>query len=89
MIPKNLPDGWTAEESKSYGVVIEAPGVDGGCVTVDENARNFLLGLGVVRTKGSYSGRGWQDRLYTDAIDALKAAMARHAEKRAEYSSTP
>lgn len=47
MIAKNSPDGWTAEESKSYGVVIEAPGVDGGCVTVDENARNFLLGVGL------------------------------------------
>lgn len=89
MIPKNLPDGWTVEESRSYGVVIEAPGIDGGSVTVDENARNFLLGVGVVRTKGNYSGRGWQDRLYADAIEALKTTLARHAQKRTEYSNTP
>lgn len=82
----NLPEGWTLETSPSYGVIIQAPGPDGGYVTVSESARNFTLGISIVRTRGDYNGRGWQDRMYAAAIAALKAAMARQADMRAKYS---
>lgn len=73
---KVLPEGWTMEESRAYGTVIIKPGPDGGCVTVDEGKRNFELGMVVVRGRGEYAGRGWRERLYSDAVAALQAVWA-------------
>jgi hypothetical protein len=68
-----LPDGWMMGEARAFGVVITKPGQKGGHVTVDERLRNFTLGMVVVRGRGSYSGRGWRERLYSDAVAALQA----------------
>lgn len=69
----SLPPGWTHYTSSSYGTVIEAPGI--GAVSVDETARNFALGMTTVRDRGAYSGRGWKEKLFTDAIAALQRCM--------------
>lgn len=74
MSEPTLPEGWTREEIRCYGVVIEWP--RHGAVTVDEKARGFTLGMQPVRTRGDYSGRGWKERLYADAVKALRDVFA-------------
>lgn len=72
-----LPEGWTHEYSRSYGLIINAV-VDGrhlGSVTVSEDARGFDLGISIVRKRGQYAGRGWKVSLYKDAVRALQAAL--------------
>lgn len=63
-----LPKGWSMRTGTPYGVVIDAPH---GSVTVDVGMRNFTLGEQHVKRYGTYERRGWRDRLYRDAIDAL------------------
>ncbi|MGF6836993.1 hypothetical protein QF001_000860 [Paraburkholderia youngii] len=74
-----LPEGWTREEIRSYGTVIEWPGH--GFATVDERVRGFALGMQVVRMRGDYAGRGWKDRLYADAVKALQEVFERRKAK--------
>lgn len=66
-----LPEGWN---QFMYGsaVVWEIP--TKGAVTIDENKRGFTLGIGGYITSRAdiYTGRGWKDRLYADAINALQ-----------------
>jgi hypothetical protein len=70
-----LPEGWTREEIPSYGVVIGWP--KHGFATVDERVRGFALGMQPIRKRGDYTGRGWKDRLYSDAIKALQEVFER------------
>ena len=46
-----------------------------GYVIVSESLRNFALGLSPPHCKKDYQGRGWRTRLYTDAVQALQAAL--------------
>jgi hypothetical protein len=73
-----LPEGWTREEIRGYGIVLEWPGH--GAVTVCEKVRSFELGMVPPRRTKGYSGRGWKDRLYADAIKALQDVFS--SEKR-------
>ena len=73
-IPIVLPEGWTAEEPTSYGIVINA--ADGmGSVTVSEKMHGFSLGVTPVRRKGNFDGRKWKVALYDAAVEALKATI--------------
>lgn len=73
-IPIVLPEGWTADEPNSYGVVINA--ADGqGSVTVSEKMRGFSLGTAPVRKKGNFDGRKWKVALYDAAVEALQESM--------------
>lgn len=65
-----LPEDWTREEIRGYGIVLEWLGH--GCVTVDEDRRGFALGMCPVRERGDYTGKGWRERLYAAAINALQ-----------------
>lgn len=68
-----LPDGWERSEVW-FGTVLHWCG--NGFVTVSEKHRSFSLGHGSVTTRLSgYTGRGWKDRLYADAIKALQDAV--------------
>jgi len=79
VLPVDLPAGWTAEES-SFGILIEGRGEDGrgiGGVTINETVRGYALGISPVRRlftddPSPYQGRGWREKLYRDAIDALR-----------------
>jgi hypothetical protein len=71
-----LPRDWERTELKTV-VVLTWRRTDGPVsVTVDETKRAFELGHGVYVPppwpKAKYTGRGWKDRLYDDAIAALK-----------------
>lgn len=83
-VPTQLPDGWRAS-SDSRGVVIDAFDAEGrmlGSVTVCEQVRAFALGVCGVRTPSGgskYTGRGWKQKLYADAVAALQAVWARQA----------
>lgn len=75
-LPIILPDGWSAEEVVTHGTVIEAPDGYSKCfVTVDENVRNFKLGMSTVYERGGYTGRNWKVALYNDAVTALQAVI--------------
>ncbi len=78
-LPIKLPDGWTAEDTGTYGVIICAMQEDGygkGYVTVDERLRGFELGMAVVRKRGDYAGRGWKAALYSDAVALLQKTIS-------------
>jgi hypothetical protein len=83
-VPIELPTGWRAT-SDSRGVVIDSVDAEGrmqGSVTVCEQVRGFTLGVCSVRRPSGdskYVGRGWQKKLYADAVSALQASWARHA----------
>lgn len=88
--PIPLPKGWKAT-SDSRGVVIDAycEGRMMASVTVDEQARGFVLGVSGVRksTEGcKYVGRGWRQQLYNDAVAALQALLIRWAAPKDEQS---
>lgn len=88
--PIELPCGWCAEAGAGWPglVTLVAPTSDdccGGAVTVNEKSRLFALGfsdpdhlrrrgrsLGIVG--GPFQGRGWRERLYADAVQALQKA---------------
>jgi hypothetical protein len=71
--PYPIPEGWTREEGH-YGVILEWPGR--GAVTVDEERRGFALGIARSKASDKYTGRGWKDQLYADAIQALTDAVS-------------
>ncbi len=73
-----LPDGWTEELSPKFAI-LEWPGH--GAVTISLERRGFVLGHGVYvpwpdPKANPYTGRGWKDRLYADAIKALQNVFA-------------
>lgn len=73
-LPLVLPLHWTHKETPN-GVTIEARTADGlflGRVDVDEKGRGWAFG----RAAGSesYTGLGWRERLYKDAVTALQRA---------------
>lgn len=78
-IPVALPANWTAE-TDMRGVVITAYDSQQrsqGSVTVCAKARGFTLGVARVYTGDGakrYVGRGWEAKLYVDAIAALQNA---------------
>nr|WP_057929864.1 hypothetical protein [Burkholderia ambifaria] len=77
-LPIALPAGWTSEKC-SFGILIEAKDGTGrfvGGVIVNEVIRGFAMGVAPVhraRNAGpsAYQGRGWRERLYRDAVEAL------------------
>jgi len=81
-VPVALPENWSAEADTFGSVVITAYDSDNrfqGAVTVSAKARGFDLGITRVYTgEGAtrYLGRGWEARLYADAIGALQAVWA-------------
>ncbi len=79
LLPLTLPAGWQAERDEIFGVIITGVDADGaqGFVTVSEKKRGFELGVNLLQTKGAYTGRRWQERLYADAVAALKQALRR------------
>lgn len=82
--PISLPKGWRAT-SDSRGVVIDSFDDDGrmqGSVTVSEQVRGYALGIQSVRASNGpskYTGRGWKQKLYADAVAALHAVWERPA----------
>lgn len=77
-LPVTLPDGWFVENG-SHGTVITGQDRNGipGYVTVSEPLRAFSLGIAPPRPAKAplYAGRGWKERLYLDAVAALRAAL--------------
>lgn len=73
-VPITLPDEWSAEWSDIYNGIIITAATD-GYVTVNEQLRNFGLGICLVKSPGDYHGRGWKQRLYEDAVNALQDAI--------------
>ncbi len=68
-----LPDGWTKLGGFMPGdVILQHPA--GGYMTVSPAYRNFKPGQVVVNQTAMhrYNGRSWRDRLFNDAIAALK-----------------
>jgi hypothetical protein len=66
-----LPEGWERKPF-FFGDVLTWP--DHGSVTVNVEKRGFAIGHGTyVRNMAGYTGRGWKDRLYADAVKALQA----------------
>lgn len=80
-LPILLPEHWTAEAIRSYGVVIEAYSPDGcglGAITVSEEARGYALGMAPVwQMSVKYTGRGWRERLYADAVAQLQRSITK------------
>lgn len=76
-----LPNGWTVDVDRHDLVRLQACDAQGrplAVVTVDEIARNFVLGFTVrVPDDPDRKGRGWQARLFADAIVALQAVIDR------------
>jgi hypothetical protein len=70
LVKSLLPEGWTAEESKTYGIVMHNP--HAGYVTIDLAMRGFTAGCCIVRKRGPYKGRGWQRALVEAAVACLK-----------------
>lgn len=84
-LPIKLPPMWTAEFFRNYGMVLTGADAKGsfGMVTVSEEGRIYCLGM-VPPRRGAvdpdkYKGRGWQFKLYADAVLALCAAVERPA----------
>lgn len=75
----NLPEGWT-EELGAKRAILEWGGH--GAVTISLERRGFVLGIGGYipwpdpGSPYAYTGRGWKDRLYADAIKALQDLFA-------------
>ncbi|MFK4706221.1 hypothetical protein ABIC83_003060 [Roseateles asaccharophilus] len=82
-LPIKLPPMWTAEFFKSYGMVLTGEDAKGslGMVTISKEGRIYGLGIAPPRRgtvdPAKYKGRGWQLRLYVDAVQALCAAAER------------
>lgn len=90
-----LPEGWTSEVQGEHHTVIRSPF---GCVTVcwgrglDYRTRGFRSGLssiGKLTSKGRYEGRGWMQRLVTDAVKWLQDVEASHKERQHKASKEP
>jgi hypothetical protein len=79
-LPITLPEGWKAEyrwPNYKNIVIVEC---SQGAVTINLKIRAFGLGIGAVNRNipGKYMGRGWQERLYNDAVAALQACTERY-----------
>lgn len=86
-----LPDGWTVEMPEwAPGRVFICAADRRGWVTVDYLARGYRRGLDVsgmvhsgdrdagsvrISRRGTYAGRGWRERLETDAVAWLRRAL--------------
>ena len=73
-------EGWTHEQLQDrHCVCIMRPReLGGGFVTIDYERRIYSCGYGKPRQhagKGSYVGKGWQNRILRDAIDHLDSIM--------------
>lgn len=73
---KSLPEGWTVENPPNCRTsILSYPGA--GFVSICWQRRCFETGYTQhpresARPPFKYSGRGWQDRLLADAVEALK-----------------
>lgn len=80
----NLPERWRASLLREDGHVVlltfvDAQGEPLGYVSVDETSRGFDIGQSVsIRPSREmvYKGRGWQDRLFSDAMAKVEAIWA-------------
>jgi hypothetical protein len=75
-----LPQGWTSEDVRfsegDYLVIRRPDGYASLSVTIDLKKRGFRSGFsttGPMSSQGSYSGRGWRDRLVAHAVGWLEA----------------
>lgn len=81
VVPVELPAHWIAE-ADTRGVVITAYDAENrsqGSVTVSSKVRGFALGISSVYAgegEKRYLGRGWEAKLYSDAIAALQAVWS-------------
>lgn len=81
LAPVDLPANWIAE-TDARGIVITAYDSEKrsqGSVTVCTKVRGFALGIARVYAGDGpqrYTGRGWEARLYADAIAALQSVWA-------------
>ncbi len=89
MLPLNgyLPEGWTSEELPDGQILLSTAPVHGGHMrvyaTVDFAYRGFRSGLsqrGPLTSRyefpdRKYEGRGWKDRLVSDAVAWLQEVM--------------
>lgn len=74
-MPVLLPIGWERREGFFDWIVYLTWKRDDGpvSVTIDEKKRGYAIGYGAyVRPMSGYTGRGWKEFLYADAIAALK-----------------
>jgi hypothetical protein len=70
-----LPDGWERTDGVFAWIVYLTWRRDDGpvSVTIDEKKRGYAVGYGAyVRPMSGYTGRGWKEALYADAIKALR-----------------
>jgi hypothetical protein len=77
-----LPEGWKITHYKQYEhSVIEAPQNEehnSGGVSLYWKQRGFSLGYGGRPNKiNAYSGRGWKEKMVTEACAALDSALIR------------
>ena len=75
-----LPNGW--QEDGTFVGCLAFRHAEYGFLTVDPNARTAAVGLTVPRGRDSivdskkYKGRGWLDKLISDAIKAAEKLWA-------------
>lgn len=78
-IPITLPEGWTAEPYGTEDAIILVAPDRAGYVTVSEKRRNYMLGMGLPRRSAlgpvAYGGRGWRQKLFTTAVEALTRGL--------------
>lgn len=80
-LPAELPKGWIAEHSTTYGTIITAVNDEGehlAYVTVAEDMRSFSLGISRPRRPqpgAEPTGRGWKKQLYQAAIAKLEETL--------------
>lgn len=79
-----LPAGWIEESYPLWNdtVVISAPGQWGGSVTISYDNRTIKSGhslggstFGLISRPNQYAGRGWRNKIKSDAIAWLKEAI--------------
>jgi hypothetical protein len=67
---KDLPEGWTSEPYwKGEVVLLEKK--DQGFVSINTERRVFAIGKGQPVGAGTYCGRGWKQKILSDAMAAL------------------
>ena len=67
---KKLRETWSVDAGHCGAICLSNPGI--GYVTVDFVLRNYTLGCSPVLSRGKYKGKRWQEKLMTDAINALE-----------------
>lgn len=76
-------EGWTTEPVGEHHTMLRHPA--GGMVTIDWSARVFRGGLSTcarAQSAGVYAGRGWCERLVSDAIAWLTGIYERRSKER-------